>query len=318
MSAQRIEDEAARWLMRRDEPDWSPADQAALDAWLQDATAHKAAFWRLEHGWNAAGRLAATARPDPVPAPRPIWRRPAILAIAASLLLALGFGFILMRPASAPPGRDATAFATEVGERRSVALADGSHVELNTGTRLRASLAPALRELWLDEGEAYFDVAHDARRPFVVHAGPRTITVLGTKFSVRFDRGRVQVAVSEGRVRIDRPAAADRSTTTITRGDLAVAEGRSLLVAENSVARVENSFSWRRGMLTFEQSSLADAASEFNRYNRRHVVIADPAAAGIRIGGSFEAGNVEAFGRLLRDAYGLNVEFTPDEIRISS
>ena len=313
MSAQLIEDEAARWLMRRDEPDWSPADQAALDAWLQGSMANKAAFWRLEHGWSAAGRLAATAHSGRETG-KP-WRRLATLALAASLLLAFALGLVVLRPAAVTHDRDMQRFATRVGERQAVALADGSRVELNTGTRLRAALAAGTRELWLDEGEAFFDVAHDARRPFVVHAGPRTITVLGTKFAVRLDRGRVQVAVSEGRVRIDQPATAGRSTS-ITRGDLAVADGSSLLVAENSVARVENNLSWRRGMLTFDQSSLGDAAAEFNRYNRRHVVV-DPGAAGIRIGGTFEASNVEAFGRLLRDAYGLDVEITPDEIRIS-
>lgn len=314
MSAQRIEEEAARWLMRRDEPDWLPADQVALDLWLQSSMAHKAAFWRLEHGWSAAGRLAATPhRGGEVGRPRPGL---ALLALAASLLLAIGLALTMLLPSPATPDPDVQQFATRLGERRAIALADGSRIELNTGTRLRAALAAGTRELWLDEGEAYFDVAHDARRPFIVHAGSRTITVLGTKFGVRLDRGRVQVAVSEGRVRIDQPAAAGRSAS-ITGGDLAVAEGPSLLVAENSVARVENNLSWRRGMLTFDQSSLGDAAAEFNRYNRRHVVV-DPAVAGIRIGGTFEASNVEAFGRLLRDAYGLNVEITSDEIRISS
>jgi transmembrane sensor len=317
MSALRIEEEAARWLMRRDEPDWSPADQAALDAWLDDSMAHTAAYWRLEHGWNAAGRLAATSRGFPAYGTGRSRLRSGLLAIAASLLLAIGLAAVVFRTASVAEDRHAQQFATHVGERRAVSLADGSRVELNTKTRLRAAIAGTARELWLDEGEAYFDVVHDPRRPFVVHAGARTITVLGTKFSVRLDRGRLQVAVSEGRVRIDRPAAAGRSMT-IMRGDLAVAEGPSLLVAENSPARVENNLSWRRGMLTFEQSSLADVASEFNRYNRRRVVIADTGAASIRIGGTFEAGNVEAFGRLLRDAYGLNVQFMPDEIRISS
>lgn len=317
MSAQRIEDEAAHWLMRRDEPDWSPKDQTELDAWLQGSMAHKAAFWRLEHGWSAAGRLAATGDHKSDRDTGRAWSRLAHLAIAASLLLAVGLAAIMLRPAPIAESADLLQVATRVGERKALALADGSRVELNTGTRLRAAVAARAREVWLDDGEAYFDVAHDPRRPFMVHAGERTITVLGTKFSVRLDRGRVQIAVSEGRVRIDRPATAGRSTT-ITRGDLAVAEGPSILVTENSEARVENNLSWRRGMLTFDQSSLGDAAAEFNRYNRRHVVVTDPSAADIRIGGTFEAGNVDAFARLLRDAYGLKVEFTPEEIRISS
>lgn len=315
MNAARIEEQAAQWLMRRGEPDWSSSDQDALDAWLDHSMAHKAAFWRIEHGWAAADRLAAIGADDNSRSGWR-WRNAAWLALAASLLLAIGLVTIpwsSSADSSAQPQR----YASRTGERRAIQLADGSRVELNTRTRLRAAVTRAGREIWLDDGEAYFAVAHDADRPFVVHAGPRTITVLGTKFSVRLSGRRVQVAVSEGRVRIDQADSAGRSTT-ITRGDMAVAEGPSLLVAQNSIQRVEDNLSWRRGMLVFAQSSLGDAAAEFNRYNQRQIRITDPEAARIRIGGSFQADNVDAFGRLLRDAYGLDVAFSPTEIRISS
>lgn len=315
MNAARIEEQAAEWLMRRGEPDWSSSDQDALDAWLDHSMAHKAAFWRIEHGWAAADRLAAIGADDNSRSGWR-WRNAAWLALAASLLLAIGLVTIpwsSSADSSAQPQR----YASRTGERRAIQLADGSRVELNTRTRLRAAVTRAGREIWLDDGEAYFAVAHDADRPFVVHAGPRTITVLGTKFSVRLSGRRVQVAVSEGRVRIDQADSAGRSTT-ITRGDMAVAEGPSLLVAQNSIQRVEDNLSWRRGMLVFAQSSLGDAAAEFNRYNQRQIRITDPEAARIRIGGSFQADNVDAFGRLLRDAYGLDVAFSPTEIRISS
>lgn len=315
MNAARIEEQAAQWLMRRGEPDWSSSDQDALDAWLDHSMAHKAAFWRIEHGWAAADRLAAIGADDNSRSGWR-WRNAAWFALAASLLLAIGLVTIpwsSSADSSAQPQR----YASRTGERRAIQLADGSRVELNTRTRLRAAVTRAGREIWLDDGEAYFAVAHDADRPFVVHAGPRTITVLGTKFSVRLSGRRVQVAVSEGRVRIDQADSAGRSTT-ITRGDMAVAEGPSLLVAQNSIQRVEDNLSWRRGMLVFAQSSLGEAAAEFNRYNQRQIRITDPEAARIRIGGSFQADNVDAFGRLLRDAYGLDVAFSPTEIRISS
>jgi transmembrane sensor len=315
VNAARIEEQAAQWLMRRGEPDWSSSDQDALDAWLDHSMAHKAAFWRIEHGWAAADRLAAIGADDNSRSGWR-WRNAAWFALAASLLLAIGLVTIpwsSSADSSAQPQR----YASRTGERRAIQLADGSRVELNTRTRLRAAVTRAGREIWLDDGEAYFAVAHDADRPFVVHAGPRTITVLGTKFSVRLSGRRVQVAVSEGRVRIDQADSAGRSTT-ITRGDMAVAEGPSLLVAQNSIQRVEDNLSWRRGMLVFAQSSLGEAAAEFNRYNQRQIRITDPEAARIRIGGSFQADNVDAFGRLLRDAYGLDVAFSPTEIRISS
>ena len=127
------------------------------------------------------------------------------------------------------------------------------------------------------------------------------------------------VAEVEGRVRVhpqrDRPRAA---TEEITRGDTVIAQGASTLVTAMSAERVAGELSWRRGMLTFDQTTLAQAAAEFNRYNTRKLVVADPATAQSRIGGTFEAENVDAFAHLLQSAYGLKVAVAGDEIKFSS
>lgn len=326
MSAARdIEAQAALWLVRREEPGWSPADQGALDAWLDESMAHKAAYWRLDHGWREADRIAALGELPALPAEVSGWRawwRP--VAIAASLLLAVGLGTFYLMPGS--PGGDGSApaaqvrYATAVGARQALALPDGSRVELNTDTIVRSGVTPERREFWLDRGEAYFEVAHAADHPFVVHAGSRTITVLGTKFSIRRDGDRVSVSVVEGRVRVDQagaPRDGGRASTTITGGDVALADGASTLVTANAAERVEHALSWRQGMLSFDQATLAEAAAEFNRYNVRKLVIDDPETAAIRIGGSFQSNNIDAFVRLLRDAYGLRIEVSGGQTRIS-
>lgn len=314
LSADQIEERAARLLLSREEPGWSEADEAALDAWLEENPAHKVAFWRLEHGWAKTGRLASL-RPARTPqrggAPSPAWRPIAIAASIAAVGIAgvLGFGATNMGAAT---------YRTEIGGHESVPLKDGSRVELNTDTRLRAAISARGRRVWLERGEAYFEVAHDASRPFVVDAGARKVTVLGTRFSVRRDRDRVTVAVVEGRVRIDptRPSAAAQAKV-VGAGDLVVAQGPSILVAPKSKEKVASGLSWRRGMLTFDQITLAEAAAEFNRYNVKSLVITDPAAAKMRVGGAFEADNVQAFARLLHSAYGLQVQETEDEVKIS-
>lgn len=322
MSATRsLEEHAAQWLMRRDEPDWSAADQAALDGWLDESMAHKAAYWRLEHGWREADRIAALG--ELAPRSPPVWRlwststwRPT--AIAASILVAVAVGTIYS--ASLAPVKVAqVSFDTPIGGHEIVPLADGSRIELNTQTVVRAAVSDQRREVWLDRGEAYFEVARSDSQPFVVYAGPRIITVLGTKFSVRRDGDKVTVAVVEGRVRVD-DANATRATrsATIAGGDVAIARGPSTLITANSTERVEAGLSWRDGMLTFDQSTLVAAAAEFNRYNQRKVIVTDPKAAKIRIGGTFQASNVEAFVRLMRDAYGLRTEARRDGVTISS
>lgn len=309
-----IEERAVAWRYRQEQPDWSPEDQAALDAWLEESTAHRVAWLRTEYGWRKVGRLASLRSPNAPAAPerRPLtsfWR-PA--AIAASLALAVGMGSLALTG-----GFLHKAYVTEVGGHATVPLADGTKIELNTDTKVRADLEKTQRTVWLDRGEAYFEVAHDASRPFVVYAGERKVTVLGTKFSVRRDHDRVIVAVADGRVRVEE-VKAKKPPTVVTRGDTVIAEPAAMLVTPKSIERVESELAWRRGLLEFDKSTLGDAAVEINRYNRKKLVVEDPQAAAIRITGSFEAENIDAFARLLRQAFGLNVQEEGDEIRISS
>lgn len=238
-AAREIEDRAARWLIRREELGWSEADQDELDAWLEESMAHKAAYWRLEHGWRQADRISSLGTAATPVSRTYAWRRFAgawkPVAVAASVLLALTIIFRVVQPflPGEAPAPQPQMIATTVGGHRVVPLDDGSRIELNTATTLRTAVKSGSREVWLERGEAYFEVAHVEGRPFVVHAGPRTITVLGTKFSVRRDGERVTVSVLEGRVRIDdaRPQGAEVSSSTIAAGNVAIARGPSMLVA---------------------------------------------------------------------------------------
>lgn len=317
MSALRdIEQRAAEWLVRREQPDWSTRDAVALDGWLAESPAHKAALWRLEAGWDAAERLAATRNGKAIDTSyrtSPAWR----WAIAASLVLAACIGILLLGH-RLTPGPGAVRFATAIGDRRELVLDDGSKVTLNTASTLRAAMTRSTRDVWLDRGEAYFEVAHDVRHPFVIRAGNQKVTVLGTHFSVRRDGATVRVVVTEGRVRVENADDASGRAAIVTAGDVAVAHGSSILLAARSPERIADALSWRRGVLTFDQVTLADAAAEFNRYNRAQIRFGDSKAGQTRIGGSFEATDVEAFTRLLHSAFGLSIVRSGDTITISS
>lgn len=315
-----IEQRAADWLMRREEPDWSASDEIRLDAWLQESLAHKAAFWRLDHGWRQADRIGALGLDAPeVAQPRSRianWWSLAAAASFAAVLVAGGAELHRSAPASSVA---ALHFSTPVGGRRIVPLIDGSRVELNTATVVRTAVDGRRREVWLDRGEAYFEVRHLAGRPFVVHAGDRTVTVLGTKFAVRRDGAKVTVSVIEGRVKIDDAKQPDEvPAAIITAGDVAIAQGASTLLSARSEEGVAAALAWRDGILNFDHTSLADAADEFNRYNSKKIVIEDAGAGEIRIGGTFQASNVDAFVRLLHDAYGLRVTATSSQVKLSS
>lgn len=203
---------------------------------------------------------------------------------------------------------------TARGQREAVALTDGSRLTLNTATRLRTAVTPKQREVWLEQGEAFFDIAHDASRPFVVHAGRQTVTVLGTKFSLLREGDQLRVAVLEGRVQVQ---TAQSRPAVLVRDDTAVADANNVLVSKQTRQQVNAALSWLQGKLVFDQVSLAEAASQFNRYNRKQLVIADDAAAKIAIGGVFDANNAEAFARLLHVGFGLHVQVTEDVILVS-
>jgi transmembrane sensor len=323
--------EAAHWIIAKSDGQLSSEEQAAFDAWYE-SDMNKAAYWRLELAWEEADRIGALGRSTPEPdsahQPEPIshyenkprWWLPA--SIAASLaLFAAGAQYLTSNPSSNASIQIASAetFSTPVGGRRTIGFSDGSRVQLNTASRVRTAVTTQSREVWLDEGEAFFSVAHKEGQPFIVHAGNRQITVLGTQFAVRRDGATVQVTVLEGRVRVDemRDNQAVRSAV-IGGGDIALAEGSATMVSPKSEERVESALSWRTGMLSFDQDSLSSIASEFNRYNQKKMIITDTEAGAIRISGVFPTNDPDSFTRLLRDFYGLKIEQDSDALRISS
>jgi transmembrane sensor len=313
-AASDIERQAADWLARRDGDAWSDLAQQDLDAWLQSSTAHRVAWLRLGSVWRRADRLSSMHAPGQrsVSARRSPLARFSSWRVAAGVLLACALGVLL---ASTDIVNRPAAYETAVGESRTVALADGSRMMLNTDTRLRARLAKGRRTVWLDSGEAYFEVAHDATRPFVVEAGGSRVTVLGTKFSVRRDGSHVSVTVVDGRVQVS-PVNIAAAPAIVTRDDLVVADGGAMRVSRQTALQVDNQLGWRQGRLVLDQMTLAQAAAEFNRYNRVKLVIADPVAAQMRIGGSFNVDNVDGFARLLHQGFGLKVETGKDQIKI--
>ena len=189
-----IEQVAAQWINRAQSSQWTAQDQRQLDAWLGQDTAHRVAWLRLKSVWDRADRLAAVRG---VQSPRTRrWASPVRWSVAAAVAM---LAVLLNMPWWGP----GTRYTTEVGGREVVALSDGSRVELNTHTELRAQVDPSLRHVRLDKGEAFFDVKPDPAHPFVIYAGDHKVVVLGTKFSVRQERERLEVAVLEGKVRVE-------------------------------------------------------------------------------------------------------------------
>jgi transmembrane sensor len=328
-------DEAAvYWVLRHDREDLSAADQAAFSAWLAASEAHAAAYRKANGVWDVfeqgdadphltALRQAALA----TPAPRRRWIPAAVGAglaaslAAAALLLPGQLG--LTGTPSAPAadmvaGTDAAPaaarLATARGERRTVRLPDGTRVTLNTDTAIALAYTPGNRHVRLLRGQALFEVAKDASRPFSVEAAGRRVTALGTVFEVRLDPGRMKVVLVEGRVVVDRAAAAselpDPAPTLLKPGQALVAE----LGVPQRVATVDvgSELMWREGYVSLEDTPLAAAVAEMSRYTATPIRVLDEETGRMRVSGVFRTGDPERFAGLVRELLPVRVKRMAD------
>jgi transmembrane sensor len=331
-----IDEAAGDWLARRDAGDWSEADQRLFDRWLEESPLHRVAYLRIEHAWERSERLTVLGAGKPageVPPPNtwnlsPFFEQQSpeksVLApahvsrrwfqsLAAAILLAVALGMSYHYWPTGPRYR------TPVGGLASVPIADGSKVTLNTDSEIRVALTAKERRVELEHGEAFFEVAKDPARPFVVQAGNQRVVAVGTKFSVRREQGDIRIVVTEGKVRVETENGnPSGSAEPLAAGTIARASDAGVLLQTKPLAEAEESLSWRRGILVFRQMTLADASAEFNRYNTRKIVIEDPDVGAMHVAGSFHANNVEAFVRLLERGYPLRAEERSNEFVLTA
>lgn len=336
-----VEEQAMTWLVRLETlPEGSAADDmhAEFAAWCDADPRRHAAYIRLGSAWRKADQLKRlcgqndvvdidllapmpTVKPSEVRAnrgvPRFMGTRVALAASVAIVLVGSACWWALDRLSG-------KTYATAVGGFERVLLADGSMVELDTATKIKVRFNGDHREVTLVRGQANFNVIRDAKRPFSVDAGDTTVRALGTIFSVRLREARqVEVLVAEGRVAIapqgskalDIDRADVRHLPTLSAGEVAVIKPAQLSVKPMKVQApdIERKLSWTHGRATFEGETLAEAVDEFNRYTRRQLIIADPAIAGIRVGGSFEPSDPESFVIALERSFGVKVQSADDE-----
>ena len=315
-SAADIEAHASLWLEQRDFGEWDSASQEALNAWLEESWENRVAYWRLDAAWNRTERLAALRLHADDAQAEPKRRRPVLPMLMG---LAAVFAIVAMLGAGAAhflraPGEKV--YATAVGGRETIKFADGTKIELNTNTVIRTRMTTAERTVWLDRGEAYFEVKHDPSHPFRVITGKNAVTDLGTKFSIRREHDHLEVALLSGRVRFGAASGASQSVL-LAPGDTVTATSDSISVTKKAIEALSNALSWREGVLSFDNATLLEVAAEFNRYNAEKIVISGPAVESIRISGTFRTGNSEVFIATVQRVFQLHVKRDGENIVIS-
>lgn len=336
--ARPLTETAAEWVLRQEESTISPAEQLEFESWLTADPAHAAAYENAVWALDATARHAAepelmalreaalTARGE---------RRPrgwawgglggAIAASFIGLWLWSGSPDVaLRRPAATiisqhidPNHID---YATTVGERLTVTLPDSSVVTLDTDSKIRVAYSTLERGVQLVKGQALFEVAHGKALPFQVYAAGQRITAIGTVFNVRLDRDGVKVALLQGVIRV-RPSPISGTASASAAHDLVmhVGETAELQPTETAIVRpadVEKVANWRGGELVFNDTRLADAVTEINRYTVHPIAIADSGIGNYRITGVFRSNDPERFSQAMSQILPVDVAHTTDGAQV--
>ncbi|MBC9902906.1 FecR family protein [Achromobacter xylosoxidans] len=328
-----LHEAAAEWLVRRQDASWSDADEEELHAWLAARPAHRQAYSRVSRTWEDLSQAPRPALASDAQAanrssprlPRRASRKASVrpgfwgallgqpgfsktfAAACAALVVGGGYGWYRW---DNTPGY-VLSVSTAAGEVRQLDLPDGSHVALNFGSTLEVRYYPRRRELVLNQGEGFFDVAPDAGRPFTVDARRSRITVVGTAFNVRNTPEEVIVKVSHGRVRVQPDR--DQARPELSLG----AEQGVTLDARNATHQAVTAVpdgvgGWRTGRLVYRRTPLGEVAQEVAQYLGKPVALDNPGLKSLPVSGFAATNAPAAFLEALPDLLPVQVKRAPD------
>lgn len=324
-----IEDAAAEWLVRLQRPEAAESDWLAFDAWLDASPAHAAAYDRvmalaLEID-EAAPALAAAIKIEtnvlPFSRLAPPPRKQAMLsrrwALFGGGLAAASVAAAFILPQVVATSSAAQVYTTAVGERRSITLADGSRIDLNAASKLTVRMDHKTRHVTMDDAEAVFQVAHDARRPFMITVGDRTVSVVGTEFDVRKRGEHMAVTVRRGLVDIIPIGESVEGQLQLRPGqrlDRVQGQPRSTVVS----ASADEVFAWRSGRLIYRNTPLSDVVADLNIHFQRPLRLADARTGATRFSGVIVLDNEDAVVERLTQLAPVSSTVAPDGVTLQA
>lgn len=305
-----VHDEAAAWVARLDGRAPAAAERTTFDDWIGRSPAHAAAYAEALQTWRD---LAAMRRMEQyrqllgkptlrerfvraLRSPRPAFAVVGLAAIVALVWLAFSLDALpfLYRP---------TQVATQLAEVRELTLPDGTRIVLGAESQIDYVVTRSTRRATVIAGDAFFAVAHDSARPFTVSTGDYTVRVVGTQFEIRRRPGMVRVAVSEGRVAVER--ADERDASVLPSGAAWIAGESGVEIRPVDALDVG---AWRSGRLVYDNATLRDIVADANRYTRTHIVVADPQLEALRLTTSFRTSQIDGMIETLQAALPLVAE----------
>lgn len=327
-SREDIQEQACLWISRLDRG-LRDSEKAELDAWLAESNAHREALIEYANLWDNMSALNELSGLFPRKQVKQESGRVKRLvnqarwSVAAGfLLMAVGAGLIVERTWFSAPVEVANStqkVVTGVGEQKSLTLADGSVVHLNTNSVVTVALSDTVREIVLLKGEAHFTVAHDKTRPFTVTAGNNTVTAVGTAFNMQYvNDNAFELVVTDGRVLVKDRFAVTRSSKSLFSSEPVTGEGLLMFSGEKATIRgdvedkenltqndIDDDLAWQKGMIVFKGEPLEQALAEIGRYTQLRFSISDEGLKQRRVAGYFKVGDIDGLLNALKNSFNI-------------
>ena len=311
----KIDNEAFAWVVRKRTRGLNPAETAEFNAWCEADTRHKGAYVRAMAIHNAiqlaSGNHGIAAISDDFKNGHASARRRNLMlgGLAAALTAMAGtFGYSSMHAG--------TVLSTAKGEFRKIPLQDDSIANINSGSQIEVAYTKQQRRINLRKGEAWFEVAKDKSKPFIVEAGDALIRAVGTAFSVRRLASGSEVLVTEGTVEVwSRDGTAQRRLVTAGEHAFLARDAKAIPVTRQP-EEVNRRLAWREGKLVLTRQTLSEAVADFNRYSAKTIVIVDPALQEKRLIGQYQLDAPELFAKDVSMILDVPVVITTEKIFI--
>lgn len=320
-TAAQINEAARAWAVRFP---LSEMERRDLDAWLQADRRRRGALARALAAWTLLDRAKAIGagsddgllgdnrlpEPSDTGGADHINRRLMLGALGGTVAASVTGAIVL-------PRLLANRESTNIGEIRRLPLSDGSLATINTDSAMTIDLTDRVREIDLLRGEAWFDVAKDPSRPFVVQAGVARVRAVGTAFSVRRESNHAVVSVTEGVVAVWAEGADGRMTHLVAGQKARIGPKGLSGEVKDASAQIERSLAWRDGEISLEGDTLESAVAEYNRYNKLKIRIDDPGLGQERLVGLFDTNDPVGFADTVAATLGAEVTVTNDYVTLS-
>lgn len=341
---QKLISEACAWIARLETGDLSKQDRLVFSEWMDRSPAHVEAITKMAQLSSdiniIAGMDVSLEKATKSTAPfakqnhrKSIFNIPN-LALASFVIL---ISFTIVFDMNTMPDHSKLIMTTSVGEYKENLLSDGSLIKLNTNSQIKVDYTDQQRNIYLLKGEAFFDVSHDVKRPFIVYAQNKIVRAVGTAFGVRVKDTELEVVVSEGRVElkdfidlakvksvplslandnvnkasINTMPAKKVSPVYLDAGQRTIVSPERKKININMVSKREivRELSWQEGLLDFSSTPLPEVVSEVSRYTSLKIEIADPELHELTFGGIIRTGEVDTLFEALTYSFNIKVEY---------